>query len=221
MGRTDEQIKKDITDDLYWDTRIEASKIKVAVNDGVVELSGEVPTYSELTVARYVPWRIKGVIDVVDKISVNNTVSPDMPSDEEIKSWIENIMSWKPAIDESAVQVSVNGGVVTLEGSVDQLWKKTFLESRISGLKGILKIENKLAVARTESISDEFIRKSVMASLDRDALVDVENVTAEVDNGVVRLSGNVRDWSAKQSARLDAERTPGVIDIRDDLKIAV
>jgi osmotically-inducible protein OsmY len=52
MEHTDENIKKDVVDDLYWDNRIDASEINVTVDNGLVTLSGQVATYGERSVAR-------------------------------------------------------------------------------------------------------------------------------------------------------------------------
>ncbi|TFF85228.1 BON domain-containing protein, partial [Candidatus Heimdallarchaeota archaeon] len=40
---TDEEIKKKLTDQLYWDTRVDASDIDIDVNGSSVTLSGKVP----------------------------------------------------------------------------------------------------------------------------------------------------------------------------------
>ena len=72
MKRLDENIKKDIVDELYWDNRIDASQVNVTVNDGIVTLSGSVPTYSDLAIAKIAASRINGVFDVIDKLRWHN-----------------------------------------------------------------------------------------------------------------------------------------------------
>jgi len=46
MARSDEVIKKDVVDELYWDNRIDASKVTATVNDGAVTLAGAGPRHS-------------------------------------------------------------------------------------------------------------------------------------------------------------------------------
>ena len=40
--RTDEQIQKDVLDEIKWDARVQPNEIGVAVKDGVVTLTGSV-----------------------------------------------------------------------------------------------------------------------------------------------------------------------------------
>jgi len=42
---TDEKIKKQVVDQLYWDARVDASDVKVEVSDRNVILTGTVPSY--------------------------------------------------------------------------------------------------------------------------------------------------------------------------------
>ena len=45
--KSDLDLRQDIEEELRWDTTIDARKIGVAVEDGVVHLTGEVSTYTE------------------------------------------------------------------------------------------------------------------------------------------------------------------------------
>ena len=45
--KTDEKIKEDILDELRWEPSIEATKVGVIVDDGIVTLTGHVNAYTE------------------------------------------------------------------------------------------------------------------------------------------------------------------------------
>ncbi|MFW5871297.1 MAG: BON domain-containing protein [Verrucomicrobiota bacterium] len=218
--RSDEIIKKDIVDELYWNDRIDASKVNVTVENGSVTLSGEVPTYGDLIAARSAAWNIVGVIDVVEDLTVSYVSPPALPSDDEIQQRVNNILTWEPAVDETEIIVTVVGGIVTLKGNVDGHWKKRFVENRISGIRGIVAIENKIAVVPSMRMDDEAIAQDIVAALDRDVLVDAENVTVSVNNGVVSLVGAVPGLAARKAAEEDASLTAGVIGVRNELKLA-
>ncbi|MFO7783893.1 MAG: BON domain-containing protein [Thermodesulfobacteriota bacterium] len=64
MARTDERIKKDVVDELYWDDRVNASEVYVEVSNGTVTLRGEVPTYFSKTAAHDDALEILGVVSV-------------------------------------------------------------------------------------------------------------------------------------------------------------
>jgi len=220
MKRNDEVIKKDVVDELYWDNRIDASNINVTVDDGIVKLSGEVPTYNSLTLARSLPWRIGGVKDVEDNIRVNYVLPAPLPSDDDIGIWIENTLAWDPAIDETRITTAVDNGIVTMEGTVDAYWKKSFVENKISGIRGIVDIENKLAVVPTERINDEVIAQDIVSAFDRDVQVDPETITVDVKDGIVTLSGAVPYPAARHAAERNASLTGGVIDVINELKVS-
>ncbi len=221
MQRTDEMIKKDIVDELFWDDRIDASKIEVYVKDGTVTVSGEVPTYHDLTVARAAVWGISGVIDVIDNLAVSYITPAPLPNDTEIQKRIQNIYEWSPVLDSKKMDISVSSGVVTLKGNVDSYWKKTFAEEKIAGLLGILWIDNKIAVVPTGDVMDETIARNIEAALERDARVNEEKVTVSVNDGIVTLTGNMPLWSARYAAQLDASCTEGVISVRNKLSPSV
>lgn len=221
MNLNDEDIKKYIVDEIYWDSRIAASKIKVTVENGVLTLAGDVPTYRDRAVARAVARRIEGVLNVIDNITVRYESPPELPKDADIRMMAENILSWDPTVDEDVITVSVAGGLVTLEGTVDAHWKKPFVEEKIIGLRGIVAIENKLAVVPSRGVVDERIAEDVVAALDRDSEVDPEVVTVEVDNGVVSLFGTVASLASRDAAERDASYTAGVSAVNNNLTVAV
>lgn len=211
MQRSDEVIKKEVVDELYWDNRIDASNINVTVDDGIVKLSGEVPTYNSLTLGRSLSWRIGGVKDVEDNIKVNYVLPAPLPSDDDISIWIENTFAYDPVIDETRISVSVDNGIVTMEGTVDAYWKKSFVEDKISGIRGVIDVENKLAVVPTERIDDEVIAQDIVAAFDRDVQVDPETITVDVKDGIVTLSGVVPYPAARRAAERDASLTGGLL----------
>jgi len=64
MPRIDENIKRDVVDQLYWDSRVNAADIKVTVFDGVVTLSGFVNTSNARYSAASDTWMSEGVTEV-------------------------------------------------------------------------------------------------------------------------------------------------------------
>jgi hyperosmotically inducible protein len=67
MIRTDEAIKRDLIDELYWDYRVDAFNVKAEVSDGRVELTGSVPSYSARHAAVTAAWGIDGVREVINR----------------------------------------------------------------------------------------------------------------------------------------------------------
>lgn len=216
--RTDEEIKKDIVDELYWDSRIDASDVTVTVDNGVVTLSGTVPLYGDRAACRWGAQRIRGVIDVIDDaLVVKYPTPPALPDDTEIQQRAYNLLAWEPTIDEASLTVSVVGGNVVLEGTVDAYWKRSSAENRIARIRGIYSVDNRLAVVPSHRVDDELIAKDVVGALERDFQVDPDDVTVAVNDGIVTLSGTVPSWVARRAAESDAVLTSGVIGVRNEL----
>src|ERR1700724_3327541 len=71
QARTDNSIREDVLRELNWDPIItSASDIAVAAKDGVVTLSGFVPTYWDKDAAEKAAKRVYGVKGVANDIAV-------------------------------------------------------------------------------------------------------------------------------------------------------
>lgn len=220
MARTDEQIKMDILDQLYWDSRIDASKVQVGVDDGSVTLTGEVPAYRDLDAARSAARRIAGVRDVSDSLTVAYASSAPLPTDQELQASIGHALKWDPVIDEHKISARMHEGRAALEGVVDAHWKKAYIEEKLAGIRGIVGMENRLTVVPTHRIDDEVIAADVVAAFKRDAMVPEDEVTVAVTDGVVTLTGTASHWAAIDAATADASRTLGVRDVHNHIHLA-
>jgi len=217
--RTDEQIKKDVVDQIYWDGRVDASKVNVEVKDGRVTLIGKVPNYSAFHAAEDDAWAIPKVIAVDNLMEVEYKGEVSIPSDEEIKSNIENMLMWNSYINEASIDVSVQDGIVKLEGSVESLWKKIRAEEIAYDMRGVIEVINELAVVPTKDIVDQVIAEDIVEAIERNAFVRADSVDVEVENGKVTLSGEVADWTAYRVAVDIARNTTGVTEINNNLLI--
>ncbi|TXT54265.1 MAG: Transport-associated protein [Promethearchaeota archaeon] len=219
MQLSEEELKKNVVDQLYWDSRVDASKIKVEVKDSEITLRGEVPNYNVKGSASADAWAIEGVTAVNNLIQVKYPVSVTVPTDEEIKSSIETSLQLNWNIDSSDIEISVVGGIATLEGSVDTYWKKLKVEDITSQVSGVLDVINKLTIVPTENFIDKEIAEDIIGAISRNFKVNAEHVDVKVENGEVVLSGTVADWSVYRAVMDATELTAGVTEINDNLII--
>ncbi|MFO7956814.1 MAG: BON domain-containing protein [Candidatus Brocadiia bacterium] len=219
MPVADEDIKRDAVDQLYWDSRIDASDVTVSVDGGIVTLSGTVSAPDERRAAVGDVCAIAGVLRVNDELSVRHPEGLPLPDDAEILNNVQSILSASASVDSSGVRVSVDAGIVTLEGTVNAYWHRAECEEMALGVWGVVEVENDLAVVPTEDVEDKAIAEDIVAALERSAEVDAEDITVEVDNGVVTLEGTVPDWAAHEMVRDAARYTRGVRQIDDELAV--
>ena len=80
--RSDDEIKRDVEEELRWDRDIDASDIAVAVKNGVVTLSGFVRSYTQKWAAERDAKRVAGVIAVANDIEVRLPTIHQKPDPE-------------------------------------------------------------------------------------------------------------------------------------------
>ncbi len=219
MARTDEQIKKDIVDHLYWDGRVDASNVKVEVSGGEVVLKGKVSNFISRESAEDDAWSIPEVLGVDNQLVIEYPDRITIPSDDEIKTNIESIFLWNPYLDEANIQVSAEDGIVKLEGSVDSYWKKVRSEDIVQNMLGVIEVVNELAVVPEKDVWDQVIAEDIIEAFKRNMYVDPEALNIEVEEGNVTISGGVSHWVAYRAAIDIVRNTAGVRNIVNNLYI--
>ncbi|RPJ52864.1 MAG: BON domain-containing protein, partial [Methanobacteriota archaeon] len=211
MVLSDEEIKKQVVDEMFWDTRVDASKVLVRVDNGRVTLTGTVPSYIARTRASSDAWNVSDVVWVENNIAVLPLPSVRIVGDEIIRQSVLNALADDPDLDMTDIRISVSDAIVTLEGSVDEFWKRSEAERIACRARGVCDIVNKLTVVPTMSVADKAIADDVRAAIERNSNVNIEDVTINVSDGVVTLSGSVPNWVARRAAVDAAEFTRGVV----------
>jgi len=185
-----------------------------------VVLRGTVPTLIARHFAAADALCVSGVRQLDNQLAVRYPASVTAPSDEQIRSNVQNLLEWSSEVDAEHVRVGVENGIVKLDGSVDALWKVAHAEEVVSRLSGVTAIENKLTVVPTKDTSDEMIADSVVGALRRNPLINEDAVNATVANGVVTLTGVVPNWTAREVAYYSALHTFGAIGVDNQLVVA-
>jgi hyperosmotically inducible periplasmic protein len=114
------------------------------------------------------------------------------------------------------VQVNIDGnGIATLSGDVDLFAYKADAEKRVSKVKGVAGVRNRIEVAGP-AVADEALQAKLGEKLayDRVGYGNAFNaITLGVQNGVVTLGGHARTDVDKDSAIALVSTYPGVKDV--------
>jgi osmotically-inducible protein OsmY len=219
MDRRDEDIKKDVVDQLYWDNRVNAADVKVDVLNGQVTLTGSVPTLTARSNAIADAWMITGVKNVFDRLTVIYPSDFDLPTDAEIRENIENSLRWNVDIYSADINVLVEGGVATLKGTVDAYWKKWKAEDLASEVRGVTEVVNELAIVSTGRWLDRDIAIDIEDAMDRNPTIEGEDITVKVEDGKVILTGVVPSWYVRSQTENIANYTAGVVEVDNNLQV--
>lgn len=216
---SEEKIKKEITKEFSKDERVNAKYINIIVNNQEIILEGTVPDYTDKIAASNIAQSIRNVISVENRLNVKFPPMITPKEDQIIEGEVNELINLNHHIKEEDIQPIGTNGVVTLEGSVDQYWKKIRAEQIIENVSGIIDIINKIAVVPTDNIKDEAIANNIVSAITRNANVSVDNISVLVNNGKVKLNGTVKNWTAHEVALDAVQLTAGVKEIIDQLTI--
>jgi osmotically-inducible protein OsmY len=219
MISLDDQIKLNVIDQLKWDSRVDIADIDVAVCGGTVKLKGSVPSYRMREVAAGDVLDVEGVTHLANELKVQYNPTAVRPDDEQIKESIEKMFNWDPEIEPENITVTVNAGKVTLEGSVNAIWKKLKSQDIAANVIGVFQVSNKLAIVPTDTYIDQNISETIMAALERNAHVNARDVHVKVEHQMVTLSGKVPGWKAYHAAQDAALYTRGVVQVHNNLVV--
>jgi hypothetical protein len=70
--RSDDDLRRDVEEALFFDTWVDSEAISVEVEDGVVTLRGNLPTYDEVRFATDDAWDTEGVVGVRSELTVSD-----------------------------------------------------------------------------------------------------------------------------------------------------
>ncbi|TIO11290.1 BON domain-containing protein [Mesorhizobium sp.] len=213
---TDITLRQNILDELEFEPSIDAAHIGVAVEDGIVTLTGHVSSYWEKTTAEDVVKRIKGVKGIAEEIEVR-LVGLKGTADDEIAKRAVDAITWNVSIPRDKVQVKVQDGWITLMGKLEWQYQKNAAAEAVRGLAGVVGVANQIEITPRASGAD--IKKRIEDALKRDAETEAQAIRVHVLNGKVTLEGKVRAWSERQAAERAAWSSPGVRTVEDRISI--
>lgn len=215
--KTDSRIQTDVMQELKWDPSIHHEKIGVSVTDGVVTLSGSVPSFSEKQAAEKAVQTVAGVKAVVEKIEVK-LPGISVRTDQDIAAAVRRALEWDVQVPDKSIKVRVEEGRVELTGEVEWIYQKLAAERCVTGLTGVRLVANRITL-KEAAIEPEMVRKRIKEAILRKAENDAKNIAVEVQGHKVLLSGNVRSYVEIQDAKNAAWSAPGVSNVESRLHI--
>jgi osmotically-inducible protein OsmY len=212
--KTDAQIQTDVMQELKWDPSVTHEHIGVAASDGIVTLSGTVPSYIEKFAAEKATQRVGGVKAVVEKIEVKVPGSYHR-DDQDIAKAVIDQFRWHTQVPDDLVKVSVENGWVELTGEVEWDYQRSAAENAVRGLTGVKGITNKIAI-RLKVIQPADIKDNIEQALKRAAEREAGRIAVQVRGTRVILSGKVRSFAELRDVRVAAWSAPGVTVVEDN-----
>lgn len=208
--KTDDELRRDVEDELEWESSVDHQEIGVAVNDGIVTLTGNVSWYSEKLKAERAVERVQGVTGIANELEVRPSSER---TDTDIARAAVDALGWNTLVLGEGIKVEVTRGRVTLKGEVEHDFQRQTAENAIRNHLGVMGVSNQITIKPRVASKD--IKSSIEKAFKRHALLDAGDITVEVAGSDVTLRGEVRSWAERREAADAAWRASGVASVRD------
>jgi osmotically-inducible protein OsmY len=225
--RPDEEILRDVNRVLHDDPTTDTYDVNPTIQNGVVTLSGTVPSWAAKDLSAWVASGVRGVREIQNKLIAE---VKEHRSDSIILEEIQKRLASDVWVNDEAVLLSVKDGVVNLNGVVGSVAEKRRVvrDAHVAGVKDVderLLFVKKWAQGderrktKWKYRSDEEIKETLQLAYLYDPRVSVFNLTITVREGIVTLSGLVDNFKAKSTAEETAKHTRGVLWVKNFLKV--
>lgn len=211
-------LRQDVLDELDFQPNLQATHVGVAVENGVVTLSGHIGSYAEKLAAVAATKRVRGVRAIADELEVRY---PDdkKTADDEIAKRIADILNWDVELRTSAIQAVVRDGCVTLTGAVEWQFQKKAAEADVRKLSGVRDIANRIEIRPRVRPAD--VMRQINDVLKRHGKPKTGGIRVLVDGeGRVILEGTVETWAERVAVENAAWSIPGVRSVMDHLSLS-
>ncbi len=214
--KSDPHIQRDIAAELQSVPQLKNCPIEVHVSHGAVSLSGLVGNYSAKLAAEQAAKKVAGVtgISPAQHISVLACFGD---TDTDIAARASFMLRWDNRLANEKIKVTVINGHLTLHGEVECGIHGNTTEKIIENLVGLRSVTNLITIKPITACVQ--LQHKINIALERNALIDADNIAVTTNGGTISLRGTVRSFAEKEEAITVAYSIPGVITVQDHLHV--
>ncbi len=223
----DNDLTADVSDELFWDPKVDNTAIAVSADDGKITLRGTVGSLREKREAKKAAQRVFGVTSVDNKLQVK-LMNDQKRADAEIRGDVLQALMLDSLVP-NTIDAKVDDGFVTLTGTADWQYQRDEAELGqyqrdeaelvASNIVGALEVIDNIELEYpTPSPGD--VEESIKKAFKRNAAVDAEDLYVSTDSGTVTLDGNVSSWAEHDEAIDAAWAAPGVTSVDDRMTVS-
>jgi len=213
---SDQDLITNVTEELFWDPRIDSAAIDVSAADGRVSLRGTVGSYREKREAKKAAARVYGVTSVTDHLTVD-LLDEFSREDADLRGDVLRALTLDVFVP-ADVDASVVDGLVTLTGTVDWQYQRDDAELVAGSVPGVIDVFDEITLRKTPKAAA--VKDDIRKAFKRNARLDADDLSVSTSNGTVTLDGPVSSWAEHDEAVAAAWAAPGVTEVNDNILVA-
>lgn len=143
--RSDEEVAAHVLGGIAQDADIDTERLRVSVVSGDVLLTGWVANREQARNAEANAWWTAGVLNVINHLHVaSEPVTSEGLGDRAIAEALINRLIHSPRVETRQVLLSVDGGVVTVWGTVPSALQRQAVSEIAGSMPGVARVVNRL-----------------------------------------------------------------------------
>ena len=211
-----DDLTADVSEELFWDPKIDNEAIAVSADDGKITLRGTVGSLREKREARKAAQRVFGVISVDNKLQVR-LMTDQKREDADLRGDVLQALMLDSLVPKT-VDAKVEDGFVTLTGTADWQYQRDEAEFVASNIAGALDVYDEIELTYPTSNAGD-VQDSIKKAFKRNATLDADDLYVTTDNGTVTVNGTVSSWAEHDEALDAAWAAPGVTSVHDEMTV--
>jgi osmotically-inducible protein OsmY len=214
---SNDELTRHVTDELFWDPKVDNAAIAVSADDGVVTLGGTVGSLRQKREAKKDAERVWGVKSVNNDLQVR-LLNDDRRLDADLRGAVLQALMLDSLVPPT-VDADVDDGMVTLKGKANWHFQRDEAETVATNVGGVVSVDDAIELV-PPSPSAQDLGHSIKKAMERNAKLDADSVSVESSNGTVTLRGTVSSWADHDEAVSAAWAAPGVTRVKDHILVA-
>jgi osmotically-inducible protein OsmY len=212
---SDKDLINNVTDELFWDPKVENAAIAVSADRGQITLRGSVGSFREKQEARKAAARVYGVKSVKNDLDVR-LLDEYERGDADLRADVLRALALDIFVPAS-VDATVTDGFVTLTGTANWQYQRDDAELVAANVPGVINVVDEITLKPRPSATA--VKDDIASAFKRNAGLDADDLSVSTSNGTVTVKGPVHSWAEHDEAISTAWATPGVTNVDDRILV--
>jgi len=205
-----------VSDELFWDPKVDNEAIAVSADDGKITLRGTVGSFRQKREAKSAAERVFGVTSVENDLQVR-ILNEDKREDAELRGDVLQALMLDSLVPET-VDAKVDYNYVTLKGTAEWQYQRDEAEFIAGNVPGVIGVDDQIKL-KTPSADAGDVKDSIQDAFKRNARLDADDLSVKTSNGTVTIEGVVSSWDEHDEAMTAAWAAPGVTAVKDRMTV--